>query len=62
MTASSHVVHTRWRGRMGDLRRGKWIRDARFVSGRDECVCETVGDSSMLRLMCNTDMVLVRMF
>jgi hypothetical protein len=39
---------------MGDLRRGKWIRDEKFVSGRDECVCDTVGASSMLRLMCNT--------
>jgi hypothetical protein len=26
--------HTRWSGGMGYLRRGKWIRDERFVSGR----------------------------
>ncbi len=24
---------------MGYLRRGKWIRDEKFVSGRGECVC-----------------------
>ena len=31
--------HTRWSGGMEDLRREKWIRDEKFVSGRGECVC-----------------------
>ncbi len=28
-----------WRGGMGYLRGGKWIRDDMFVSGRGERVC-----------------------
>ena len=35
------------------LRKGKWIRDEKFVSGRGECVCEAIGASSMLRLILN---------
>ena len=31
--------HTRWSGGMEDLRREKWIRDEKYVSGRGECVC-----------------------
>ncbi len=31
-------TYTRWRGEMGYLRRGKWIRDERFGSGKGECV------------------------
>ena len=45
---------SRWSGRMGYLRREKWIRDKNFVSGRGECVCEELGDigaPSMLRLI-----------
>ena len=33
---ASHTL--RWSGEMGYLRRGKWIRDERFVSGRGESV------------------------
>ncbi len=33
------LAHTRWSGGMGNLRRGKRIRDERFGSGRGECVC-----------------------
>ena len=29
-------------GKMGYLRRGKWIRDEMFVSERGECVCVCV--------------------
>ena len=28
-----------WRGVKGYLRRGKWRRGEKFVSGRGECVC-----------------------
>ena len=38
---------------MGYLRKGKWIRDEKFVSGRGECVCEAIGAPSMLRLIRN---------
>jgi hypothetical protein len=46
---------------MGYLTRGKWIRVERFVSGRGECVCETIGSSLMLRLIRRT-VALARMF
>ena len=36
---------------MGYLRRGKWISDEMFGSGRGECVCEAIGAQSMLRLI-----------
>jgi hypothetical protein len=39
------LEHTRWSGEMGYLRKGKWIRDEKFVSGRGECVCEAIGAS-----------------
>jgi hypothetical protein len=35
-------THTRWSGGRGYLRRGKWIRNEKFVSGRGECVCVKV--------------------
>ena len=46
------LAHTGWSGEMGYLRRGKWIRVEKFVSGRGEpvWVCETIGAPSMLRL------------
>ena len=36
---------------MGYLRRGKWIREEKFVSGKVECVSkdESIGSTSMLR-------------
>ena len=32
---------------MGYVRRGKWIRDEMFVSGRGECICVKVQERSV---------------
>ena len=39
---------------MGYLRKGKWIRDEKFVSGRGVCVCESIGSPSILGLIRKT--------
>ena len=44
-------THTRWRGGMGYLRRGKCIREERFGSGKGECVCQAALVTWMLRLI-----------
>jgi len=48
----SHTLgETCQNGGRGYLRRGNWIGDERFVSGRGECTCEAIGAKSMLRLI-----------